>query len=60
MKDNYFKSKFWLNSFNNRLFYFLFTPECRIPEKRLESLVDRIFYDDGRKSEDTKAVRYKA
>ena len=40
MKVNYFKSTVRLNSFHNGLFDFLFTPECRLPGKRRDSLVD--------------------
>ena len=47
IKVNYFKSTVRLISFHNGLFDFFFffflTPECRLPGKRRDSSVDRIF-----------------
>ena len=45
MKLNYFKSTVRLNSFHNgfhNCLIFLFTRERQLPEKRRDSLVDRI------------------
>ena len=35
----------WLDSFNNGLFNFSLTSECRLPENRRDSLRERIFND---------------
>ena len=42
-KVNYLKSTVRLNSLNNGLFDFSFSPVCRLPQKRRDSLVDRNF-----------------
>lgn len=45
VKCNYLTFTVWLDSFNNGLFNFSLTSECRLPENRHDSLRERIFND---------------
>ena len=43
MKVNYLKAQFGSIHFTTDCLIFVFTPECQLPGKRRDSLVDRIF-----------------